>query len=318
MKLPPPITSRTNARVKTLRAAFSGKASKPGEMVGLEGENLLVEAMLAGLELDTVFVREGSEGVLERQRLRTIGLQAKNWAVVSREVFDSAVGTVSPQGIAATWVICDPEPAGSASNVLVLEGLQDPGNLGTLIRSAHGFGFRRVMVTPDTANQWNPKAVRAASGSIFRVPVVRRSLEDIAAQLRSEGVRVFAAVAGFLSGPEYGAPIYAAPHGVLTGRVPNDLAPKGSRYNLPVWADNGDSYAASMSYDTDFVEPCAIFIGNEGAGLSQQARRFADEQVSIPCSAESLNAAVAGSILMYEQMRQRTLRLWARKQGLRP
>ena len=71
--------------------------------------------------------------------------------------------------------------------------------------------------------------------------------------------------------------------------------------------------------DTTFTLPCAIMIGNEGAGLSDKALALADEQVYIPGGAsESLNAAVAGSILMYESMRQITLRLWARKQGLRP
>ena len=69
--------------------------------------------------------------------------------------------------------------------------------------------------------------------------------------------------------------------------------------------------------DADYLDPCPILIGNEGAGLSLKARRLADEQVIIPSGVESLNAAVAGSILMYEVMSQRVLRQWARKQGLR-
>jgi TrmH family RNA methyltransferase len=311
-----PITSKSNARVKALRAALSGKARQPGDLLGLEGEHLIHEASLAHHELETVYFREGSERLLEKAT--RAGLRAKQTVLLSAEVFDSAVSTTSPQGIAATWIIRDPEQPSPQENALLLEDLQDPGNLGTLIRSAHGFGFGRVMVTPDTANHWNPKAVRAASGSIFRVPVVRHTLQDIVAQLRLEGVRIFAAVAQFNWSPECGSPVFAAPHGVLTGRVDNHLAPEGGRYNLPAPPKSGGSYAASNSFDTDFVEPCAILIGNEGAGLSAEARRLADEQVSIPCSAESLNAAVAGSILMYEQMRQRTLRIWARKQGLRP
>jgi len=79
-----------------------------------------------------------------------------------------------------------------------------------------------------------------------------------------------------------------------------------------------DGYAASLVYDADFVTPCAILIGNEGAGLSEKALSLADERVQIPSSVESLNAGVAGSILMYEEMRQRVLRLWAHKKGLRP
>ena len=75
---------------------------------------------------------------------------------------------------------------------------------------------------------------------------------------------------------------------------------------------------ASLSYDTDFEHPCAMLIGNEGTGLTEVALSLADEQVLIPGSSESLNAAVAAAILMYESMRQIPLRLWARQQGLRP
>ena len=313
---PPPITSRTNARVKALRASLSGEARKPGDLLGLEGPNLIREAHLAGLSFETVFLREGSELALESQWRDT--LRTKSWVVLSRDVFDSAVSTFTPQGIAATWAIREPEPGPYAG--LVLENIQDPGNVGTLIRSAAAFGMGDVLVTPETVNPWNPKAVRAAAGSIFRTRVQRLSLAQIVEQLRAKKVKTFAAVSGFRSGPEYGYPVLAAQHGVLTGRVHNREAPEEYRYpEHPI--EHGaqrNQYAASLSYDTDFQEPCAIMIGNEGAGLSQEARRLADEQVMIPCSAESLNAAVAGSVLMYEVMRQRTLRIWARNQGLRP
>jgi TrmH family RNA methyltransferase len=328
MNLPAPITSRTNAKVKALRAALSGKASKAGELLGLEGARLIQEAHMWGHNFETVYLREGSEDTLDagggwRKELRT-----NHWAVLSREVFDSAVSTVTPQGLAATWVIRDPirdqpdPPVG-----LIVENLQDPGNLGTLIRSAVAFGIRDVMVTPDTVNQWNPKVVRSAMGAIFVAKITRLPIEQIAERLRAEGVRIFAAVSGFLSGPEYGYPVQAARHGVLTGRIENQDAPIGLRYGVSIPdRDEGlfdrhesrqPSYAASSSYDTDFVHPWAIMIGNEGAGLSLKARQLADEQVLIPCGVESLNAAVAGSVLMYEAMRQIPLRAWAKKQGLR-
>ena len=94
MTLPPSITSRTNARVKTLRAAFNGKASRPGELLGVEGENLIGEALRSGLSFDTVFIREGSEDVLTSPALA--GLFADNWAVLSKDVFSSAVDTIVP------------------------------------------------------------------------------------------------------------------------------------------------------------------------------------------------------------------------------
>ena len=81
--------------------------------------------------------------------------------------------------------------------------------------------------------------------------------------------------------------------------------------------NSGCSWPGELSYDTDFLPPWAILIGNEGAGLSDEALASADEQVQIPCAAESLNAAVAGSILLYEAMRQLPLRTWAQSHGLR-
>ncbi len=316
--LPPSITSRSNARVKALRASLSGDASEAGDLLGVEGLHLIGELHHAGHSFDTVYLREGSEYVVEQgwpAKLRT-----EHWAVLSRETFDGAVSTQTPQGIAATWIIRNPVLRNpGARNALVLENIQDPGNLGTLIRSAAAFGTERVMVTPESANHWSPKVVRAAAGAVFHTSVTRLSIEGAVAQLRSENVRIFAAVSGFHNGPEYGGLArLAARHGVLTGRVEDRDAPPELRYNRPSPAEGEESYAASLSYDTDFLEPCAILIGNEGAGLTQLARGLADEQVQITVTVESLNAAVAGAVLMYEVMRQRTLRVWAQGQGLRP
>src|SRR5579875_2638622 len=136
MQLPPPITSRSNARVKALRAALSGKPSKPGDLLGLEGERLIREAHMWGHSFETVYLREGDEALDSGGGWRK-ELKTDNWAVLSRDVFDSAVTTVTPQGIAATWAIRDPVRDRPAPSVgLIVEDLQDPGNLGTLIRSA--------------------------------------------------------------------------------------------------------------------------------------------------------------------------------------
>ena len=261
MTMPEAITSRTNARVKTLRAAFAGKASRPGELVGIEGENLIGEAIRSGLTFDTVYVREGSEDAVERQVLA--GLQADHWAVLSKDVFASAVDTASPQGIAATLAIPEIEPIEAAENpgvVLVLEDLQDPGNMGTLLRSAEAFLVRQVFVTPATVNPWNPKAIRASAGSVFRMPIVRCPLEETRTWAHSFGIRLEAAVARMRD---------ATP--VMHARL---------------------------------LAPCALMIGNEGAGLSAVALAMADERVNIPCAVESLNAATAGTTIMYEAFRQ--------------
>ena len=264
MTLPPPITSRTNARVKTLRASFSGKASQPGELVGIEGENLIGEASRSGLTFDTIYIREGSDDVLDSPALA--GLRAEQWVLVSKDVFASAVDTASPQGIAATLAIPSIEPIDPTENpgvVLVIEDLQDPGNLGTLIRSAEAFLIRQVFVTPATVNPWNPKAIRASAGSVFRMPIVRSTLPDIKTWSHAFGARLAAAVARTKD---------ATP--VMHARL---------------------------------LAPCGLMIGNEGAGLSVAALALSDERVNIPCAVESLNAATAGTTMMYEAFRQNLL-----------
>ena len=265
MPLPAPITSRTNARVKALRAAFSGDARHPGELVGIEGEHLLAEALRSQLALDTVFLREGSEAILTRPSLSA--LRSANLVVLSRDVFVSVVDTSAPQGIAATVAIpslpAHSLPAHSLLQPavhLVLESLQDPGNLGTLIRSAEAFGIAQVFLTPDCVNPWNPKTVRASAGSVFRVPVLRQPFAEIAASLRSADIPLVAAVAV--------------------------------------------SAEAHSSIEATLTAPCALMIGNEGAGLSAEALARATSRVHIPCAVESLNAAIAGSLLMYESLRQ--------------
>jgi TrmH family RNA methyltransferase len=250
------VTSRTNARVKALRASFDGRASRPGELVGLEGENLIAEAVRSGLELETVYVRAGSEGVLDR-----LGdVRAKDVVALSADVFDSAMETVSPQGIAATMVI--PERAVEVGSVrLILEDVQDPGNLGTLLRSLEAFGGGSVLATRGTVNPWSPKVIRASAGSVFRVPVERAILPEIRSRMQQGNTHMYAAVAR--------------------------------------------SAKAASVMDMRFARASAVMVGNEGAGLSSEALAMADQRVWIPCEVESLNAAVAGSVLLYEAMRQR-------------
>lgn len=265
MDLGAPITSKSNAKVKALRAAFDGKSAKAGQLLGIEGEHLIAEAIRSGLEFETVFVRAGSERVLERTALRC--LKAKQVVLLSAEVFASAVETESPQGIAATVAIPELQigsAPGSSGLVLVLEGLQDPGNLGTLLRSAEAFSASFVMMTPETVNPWNPKVVRSSAGSVFRMPVVRAPLAEIRRRLTALGLRMFATV------------------------TPRDIA--------------------SPLMETYLGAPCVVMIGNEGAGLSPEAIAIADALVTIPCAIESLNAAVAGSVILYEAMRQRLVK----------
>jgi TrmH family RNA methyltransferase len=281
--IPQPIlvTSRANARVKQLRAAFTGNARLSGGLVAIEGENLLREALASGLPLKSIFLSE-------RVALPAWLPRGVELLVLADEVFASAVDTQHPQGIAAllvppVWTIESAFPANPPQNtaplLLVAAGLQDPGNLGTLIRSAEAFGATAVLTTPGTVSEWNQKALRASAGSVFRIPVVHVGAEQLIA-LKSRGVRLLAAVA------------------------PN--------------SDSGPDTISESVSDSDLTLPCALMIGNEGAGLSTELLSLADARIAIPTPGrvESLNAAVAGSLLLYEASRQRTSNLEPRTSNL--
>ena len=286
------VTSRANARVKQLRAAFAGSARGSrgnarlsGGLVAIEGETMLREALASGLPLKTVFLSERVEPPAWLPR----GVEL---LVLAEEVFASAVATQHPQGIAAllippVWKMESAFPAKRPGNkvplLLVAAGLQDPGNLGTLVRSAEAFAATAVLTTHGTVSEWNQKALRASAGSVFRVPVVQVAADQLVA-LKSRGVRLLAAV----------APNAGSNSGSHIGSKSNSKATRRERAVLP-------------ATETDLACACALMIGNEGAGLGEQWLSLADMRITIPTPGrvESLNAAVAGSLLLYEASRQR-------------
>jgi TrmH family RNA methyltransferase len=256
------ISSRTNARVKQLRAAFQGHARLSGGLIAIEGDHLLEEALRSGMVLKTVFVSERREAPKVVPR----GVELLR---LTEEVFESVVETQSPQGVAALMVppVFGLEDVfgsgGAAALILVAVGLQDPGNLGTLVRSAEAFGATGVLTTPGTVSAWNQKALRASVGSVFRVPVVGVTASEMEGLKRSD-VKLIAAV-------------------------------------------GSDDAGVVAAREMDFSGACAVMIGNEGSGLAVEWMEMCDARVTIPCPGpvESLNAAVAGSLLLYEASRQR-------------
>ena len=188
------IESRQNAHVKALRQAFHEAAANGVGLVGVEGMHLLEEAIRAGLRLETVFF---SESALPRAHKLLPQLSAHTEALLlSDEVFASAVPTETPQGIAAlvkvkTFLFEDalkPAPA----LLVIAAGLQDPGNLGTIARSAEAFGATGLLLGERTVSPWNWKALRASAGSMFRLPTVKVDLASSLADLKARGVRVLA------------------------------------------------------------------------------------------------------------------------------
>src|SRR5277367_4981992 len=189
---PDAISSRANVRVKQLRAAFQGHARLSGGMVAIEGDHLLEEALRSGMVLKTVFVSERRE----TPKIVPRGVEVLR---LTEEVFGSVVETQSPQGVAALMVppvrvVDDAMGSGeTAPLILIAVGLQDPGNLGTLVRSAEAFGATGVVTTPGTVSAWNQKALRASVGSVFRVPVVPVTASELS-EVKARGVLLIAAV----------------------------------------------------------------------------------------------------------------------------
>src|SRR5271156_6536985 len=185
------VESRQNSRIKELRAGLAHGVKSPH--VAVEGLHLTKEAVKSGLRLHTVFVRDGSEGLLEH-----LAVGDAEVLMVTEEVFQSATLTEHPQGIAA--LVEAPQFTVEAMLngvplVVIAAGLQDPGNLGTLVRSAEAFGATGMILLPGTVSLWNAKTLRASSGSAFRLPVIAMETDDAFSALRAHGVQVLAAVA---------------------------------------------------------------------------------------------------------------------------
>jgi len=257
------VQSKQNSRLKELRRALANPPREKAGPVGIEGPNLVAEAVRAAVKLHCVFAVQGDEQATERLHLppETEILR------FPRETLAAALSTETPQPIAALieppeWTWADLVSHRKASPLLIaLVGLQDPGNLGTILRSAEAFGATGVLSLPGTVNAWNPKVVRASAGSILRVPILAGTTQDSLARLRDSGVRVYAATA---------------------------------RAALP---------ATSVNLTT----AVALLIGNEGNGVPDDIATQADGAITIPCPGpvESLNAAIAASVLLYEASRQR-------------
>lgn len=255
------VQSRQNARVKQLRASFARSARTPDGLLAIEGEHLVQEALASRLRIETVFIQTGSEALLDR-----LGVPSKTEILsLPPDVFASAVHTESPQGIAAfieppsftlDQMLAPPSPL-----LLIAAGLQDPGNLGTLIRSAEAFGASGCITLPGTVSADNQKALRASAGSIFRLPGITLCEDHIFHELKQRNITTVAAVVA------EGSPL------------------------------------AQLNLD----QPTAVIIGNEGAGIPASVLRHVRARVTIPMPGpvESLNAAIAGSILFYEAARQR-------------
>ncbi len=251
--------------MKIFHAALRGEMTDDG-FIGIEGPYLVEEALRSGLRIQAILASTSAEAWLEHNLPGAARLDHEVRLLRTTDRLFAAVSdTKSPQGLAALV-----EPRAHTFDdlfsgtplVVVLVGVQDPGNVGTILRSAEAFAATGALLCRGTASPWMPKVLRASAGSALRLPLLPGPAAPIAlAQLRAVGVKSYAA------------------------------------------SLQGESSPA----ETNLREPCALLVGNEAAGLPADLAQSADARIRIPLAAgvNSLNAAVAASVLLYEAARQR-------------
>ena len=254
------ITSTSNPQVKNL--ALLNKKSKERFRQGLfitEGKKMLNEAPREWIH--KIYVSESyleDDGNLKE-------LHGLEYEILSDSVFRTVSDTVTPQGVLTVSMI----PKWNRMDImnskngcfLLLEGIQDPGNLGTMLRTAEAAGITAVIADKTTVDIYNPKTIRGTMGSIYRIPFLTvEDFREFLNEIKQKKVKLYAAHLG-----------------------------GGSLYD-----------------EMDYKGTCGFLIGNEGNGLTEKTAAFADEWIQIPMAGktESLNAAVAAAVLMYEANRQ--------------
>jgi len=264
------VSSSSNALVKLFRRALGEGTTREG-WLAVEGPLLLEEAIQS--------VRTGQKGAPVVQSVLASNSAMRKFAApvnhlppeaevteVPDHIFAEITQTETPQGIAALVELPSYDLGAILAKrdalLVIACGIQDPGNLGTIMRSLQALGGSALVTLPATVSPYNPKVVRSSAGAILRLPIFR-GLEprELTARLRAAGVRITAA----------------------------------------------DRHAAQSLAGADLRGPVALLIGQEAAGLPVELAREADLRLSIPIRAEmdSLNAATAATIFLYEAARQR-------------
>ena len=248
------ITSKANpllARVRKLNGRRSFRREEGA--FAAEGPKLLGEALRWGAEIETVIAAQGAPLPELPGSVRVVE--------VADSLLASIADTQSPQGVVFICRGKEPGPPQlGGQRYLLLDGVQDPGNVGTIWRTADAFGADGLILCNGCADPWNPKTVRATMGAVFRLPVYECSLRTAADQLAEAGIPM---------------------------------------------------YAAALREDTADVrdvrlDKAAVVIGSEGRGVSEEALALCERTIKIPMRArcESLNAAVAASVVLWEMARE--------------
>lgn len=257
------ISSSSNAQIKNLvKLQKNTRTRREQNVFVTEGRKMFEEAR----DLDIVIKAYVSESYLHELIIPEEDyFGVADYEVISDKVFREVADTMTPQGILA--IVKQPSYSlndftqNTTSRLLLLEDLRDPGNLGTLLRTAEGAGMTGVIMSKETVDLFNPKVVRSTMGSIFRIPFLYiENFQDILENLQAKGFSIIA----------------------------TDLQ---SKRNFT---------------EEHYPNKSAVVIGNESRGISDATRKQADILVHIPMCGklESLNASVAGGLIMYELYRQ--------------
>ena len=260
------LTSKDNAQIKNiLKLQKSAKFRRQSGCFIAEGLRVCVDAVLSGAEIKALFI---TDEAIEKNAdaYNTLSSHSDETYVLSSALFDYISDTQAPQGILCVvkqfhYDLKD-LTRGESPLCVVLENLQDPGNLGTIFRTAEGAGVSGILLSRDSVDLYNPKVIRSTMGSVYRMPFYYTdNLHAVLRDWKEQGIALYAA---HLKG--------------------------------------------NHTYDhEDYRKSSAFLIGNESQGLTEETASLANHYIRIPMSGqvESLNAAVAAAILMYEARRQK-------------
>jgi len=257
------ITSNQNPKIQKIRTLLQqSKERKNSGLFVVEGVRLFEEALKANWEIDFILHSDnlsirGLE-LLQQAEERKISIDEIPFSLM-RKVAD----TEHPQGIIAVVQqtrVSIPHPL---NFVLICDSISDPGNLGTILRSADAAQVEAVMISPNSTDPFSPKVVRAGMGAHFHIPIYQTDWQEI--------------------------------YGIC----------KNSKGPLHIYLATAD--ATLNCWEANLRKPCAIIVGSEASGPGNDALQLADTMIKIPMpgESESLNAAVAASILLFETVRQR-------------
>jgi TrmH family RNA methyltransferase len=252
------ITSSQNSKLKLVRALMGrAKERREANAFVVEGVRLIEEAIIAGWQFQFVLY---SDGLSQHGKDLIETLSAKNIEVddVAGDLLQKLSDTETSQGILAVIESISLPVPESPNFVLIPDQIRDPGNLGTLLRTAVATGIQAVFLPPETTDVFAPKIIRAGMGAHFWLSIHLMTWEEIKERTKDMHIHL------------------------------------------------ADMDGVSC-WETDLRQPLALIIGGEAEGASDEAQRLASQKISIPMAGnvESLNASVAGSVLMFEVMRQR-------------